>query len=107
MQLTIGIIVIYVSLFLFPANNDIPNTIFWGNFTFLKEFSTEKSEFGNKNSTNIDSKAVVINLFFVSRYPARLKKNWRHPYLAKMTVPGTHSSKKTKKGSKFNIWRHP
>ncbi len=36
-----------------------------------------------------------------------LKKIWRHPYLNKMTIWGTLSSKRAKKGSKFNIWWHP
>jgi len=48
-----------------------------------------------------------FSTFFGSRHPVRLKKNWRHPYLAKMTIWGTLSSKKTLKVSKFNIWLHP
>jgi len=45
--------------------------------------------------------------FSGSRHPVRLKKIWRHPYLAKMIIWGTLSSKKTLKSSEFNIWRHP
>ncbi len=51
-------------------------------------------------------KAVFFNLFG-SRHSVRLKKNWRHPQLAKMTIWATLSCKKNLNGSKFNIWRHP
>jgi len=52
-------------------------------------------------------KEQCFSTFFGSKHPVRLEKNWRHPYLAKMTIWGTFSSKKTKKDSNFNIWRHP
>jgi hypothetical protein len=48
-----------------------------------------------------------FSTFFGSRHPIRPKKIWRHPYLAKMPIWATLSSKKNLKGSKFNIWRHP
>jgi len=51
--------------------------------------------------------AVFFNLFWFTAPFKTEKKIWRHPYLDKMTIWGTLSSKKIKKGSKFNIWRHP
>ncbi len=52
--------------------------------------------------------------FFGSRHPVRLKKIWLHPHLAKMTIWGTLSSKKTKKvvnsifgGTPDTSSRHP
>ncbi len=36
-----------------------------------------------------------FSTFFGSRHPVRLKKIWRHPYLAKMTIWGTLISKIT------------
>jgi len=53
------------------------------------------------------SRAVFFNLFWLTAPFKTEKKIWRHPYLDKMTIRGTLSSKRTKKGSKFNIWRHP
>jgi len=38
-----------------------------------------------------------FSTFFGSRHPLRLKKIWRHPYLDKMTIWGTLSSKRIKK----------
>ncbi len=52
--------------------------------------------------------------FFGSRHPVRLIKIWWHPYLAKMTILGTLSSKKIKKvvnsifgGTPDTSSRHP
>jgi len=50
---------------------------------------------------------VFFNLFWFTAPFKAEKKIWRHPYLDKMTIWGTLSSNRTKKGSKFNIWRHP
>jgi len=38
-----------------------------------------------------------FSTFFGSRHPVRLKKIWRHPFLAKLTICGTFTSKKFKK----------
>ncbi len=52
------------------------------------------------------SRPVFFNLFMFTA-PCKTEKIWRHPYLAKMTIRGTLSCIKTKKGGKLNICRHP
>jgi len=49
---------------------------------------------------------VFFNLFWFTA-PYKTEKIWRHPYLSKMPIWTTLSSKKNLKGSKINNWRHP
>jgi hypothetical protein len=58
-------------------------------------------------------RAVLFNLFWLTA-PCETEKIWRHPYLDKMTIWGTPSSKRTKKvvnsifgGSPDTSSRHP